>query len=198
MISKLLKNKNITKVISVSRKPLNLQSSKLEEVIVPDFSHLLNHINELCGDIYFCALGTTKKDAGSEEKFRKIDYDAIVNFGKIAKNYHAKSLCVISASMADEKSAVFYNRVKGETEKALINLELNRLVLFRPGLLIGDRAQKRTGEEFALKFIKAVSPILPSAIEKRIATDIETLTRAMLREGQNLISEIKIIEAKDI
>ena len=100
--------------------------------------------------------------------------------------------------MADEKSAVFYNRVKGETEKALINLELNRLVLFRPGLLIGDRAQKRSGEEFAINFIKAVSPFLPSAIEKRIATDIETLAQGMLREGQNLISEIKIIEAKDI
>ena len=185
-------------MISVSRKPLGLQNPKMKEVIISDFFHLLDYKDDLRGDIYFCALGTTKKDAGSEENFRKIDYEAIINFGIIAKYHEAKSLSVISASMADEKSKIFYNKIKGETEKALINISLNRLIIFRPGLLIGDRTNKRSGEEFAIKFITVLSTVIPTAIEKRLATNIEILASRMILESQRQKKELMIIEAKDI
>ena len=185
-------------MISVTRRPTGLDNPKLKEIIVPHFSNLLEYRDDLFGDIYFCALGTTIKVAGSKDNFKRIDYDAIVNFGKIAKSHMAKSLTVISASMADPNSKMFYNRIKGETEQALISMNLNRLTLFRPGLLIGERSKKRSGEEFAINMIKVLSPILSSKLKKAMATDIETLAMSMLEEGKKSIPELKIINAKDI
>lgn len=185
-------------MISVTRKPLGFTHPKLKEILIPDFSTLLDHKKELRGDIYFCALGTTIKVAGSKENFKKVDYDAIVNFGKIAEFNQAKSLTVISANMADAHSSVFYNRVKGETEQALMAMNFNRLILLRPGLLIGERMEKRTGEEFAIKIMNVLETVLPAKIERRMATKIETLAARMLKEGQNLAPKIKIINAVDI
>lgn len=198
MLSKLLKDNATTQVISVTRKPLGLQNPKLKEVIVSNFDNLMDHKDEMKGDIYFCALGTTIKVAGSKEKFKKVDYDAVVNFGKVAEYNKAQSLTVVSANMADAKSSIFYNQVKGETEQALMNMQLNRLILLRPGLLMGDRTEKRTGEELAIKFMSILSPILPSKIEKNIATKVEVLAMRMLKEGQNPAPKIKIINAVDI
>lgn len=198
MLSKLLTDNAITQVISVTRKSLGLNNPKLKEVIIPDFSALLDHKEELKGDIYFCALGTTIKVAKSKENFKKVDYDAVVNFGKIAEFNQAKSLTVISANMADAHSSVFYNRVKGETEQALMSMNFNRLILLRPGLLMGERQEKRTGEEFAIKIMNVLKTVLPAKIVKRMATNIETLAARMLKEGQNPAPKIKIINAVDI
>ena len=198
MLTKLLNDKATTQVISVTRKSLNLKNPKLKEVIVPDFANLMDHKDEMKGDIYFCALGTTIKTAGSKENFRKVDFDAVVNFGKVAEINKAQSLTVVSANMANPKSSIFYNKVKGETEQALISMQFNRLVLLRPGLLMGDRKEKRTGEEFAIHFMDLISPILPSKIKKNIATNVETLANKMLKEGQNPAPKIKIINAVDI
>lgn len=198
MISKLLTDKAITQVISVTRKSLGVNDPKLKEIILSDFSTLLDYKDELRGDVYFCTLGTTIKVAGSQDNFKKVDYDAIVNFGKVAQYNQAKSLTVISASMANAKSSIFYNKIKGETEQALISMNLNRLILLRPGLLIGERSEKRAGEEFAIQIMNILSPILPAKIERRMATTIEALASRMLKEGQNPASKIKIINAEDI
>lgn len=198
LLSKLLQDKATAQVISVARKSLGLNHPKLKEVIVPDFANLMDHKDEMKGDIYFCALGTTIKAAGNKENFKKVDYDAVVNFGKVAEYHKAQSLTVISASMANANSSVFYNQVKGETEQALISMQLNRLILLRPGLLMGERTEKRTGEKLAINLLNALSPILPSRFEKTIATKIETLVLRMIKEGQNPAPKIKIINAVDI
>lgn len=158
----------------------------------------MDHKDELRGDAYFCALGTTIKTAGSKENFKKVDYDAIVNFGKVAEYNQAQSLTVVSANMANAKSAVFYNQVKGETEEALKKLKVNRLVLLRPGLLMGERTEKRTGEKIAITLMNILSPLLPLKLEKNVATKIETLATRMIKEGQNPAPKIKIINAADI
>ena len=70
-------------------------------------------------DDAFCCLGITIKKAGSQASFRKIDFDYVLNFAAAAKAAGAKRFLVVSALGANAKSAVFYNRVKGETEDAL-------------------------------------------------------------------------------
>jgi uncharacterized protein YbjT (DUF2867 family) len=198
LLSKLLRDKATTQVISVTRKPLGFEDPKLKEVIIPDFNNLMDHKDEIKGDIYFCALGTTIKVAGSKENFKKVDFHAVVNFGKVAEYNKAQSFTVVSANMADANSSVFYNQVKGLTEQALMNMQFNRLIILRPGLLMGKRTEKRTGEEFAISIMNILSPILPSKIEKKLATNTETLTMRMLKEGQNPAAKIKIINAVDI
>ena len=86
-----------------------------------------------------CCLGTTIKVAGSQAAFRAVDFDAVLAFARAAKVAGASRLAVISALGADARSAVFYNRVKGEMEQAVRALDLPHLVIARPSLLLGER-----------------------------------------------------------
>ena len=58
-------------------------------------------------------------------------------------------------------SGVLYNRVKGETEDALRALSGNALVVLRPSLLDGPRAERRPGEALALALTRPVRLLLP-------------------------------------
>lgn len=141
LLAEALSDSEISQVIVVVRKDLKFDHPKLKQVIVSDFSHLSLHAQELKGDFYYSCLGTTKKQAGSKEKFRQIDYQAVCDFGVIAKNHDARSFSLISSSGANPQSPFFYLRLKGEVEVFLKKLNLNHLNIFRPGLLVGERKE---------------------------------------------------------
>ena len=100
-------------------------------------------------DAVFCALGTTIAIAGSQEAFRKVDFDAVVHLARAASEAGARQFLVVSSLGADPKASSFYLRVKGEMEKALRALPFEGLQLFRPSLLLGDRKEFRVGERVA-------------------------------------------------
>lgn len=202
LLEKLLMDPEIHRVISISRRSIPRPSGplggKLKEVLVSDLSELSVHQAELQGDLYFCCLGTTTKNAGSQENFRKVDYQAVVEFGKIAQAHQAKSLTVISASGANAQSLIFYNRVKGETEAALRDLHLQRLVIFRPGLLIGERKEFRMAEKIFTNLYKVLTPILPPSFQAAVATSAVVLASRMLAEGKRISPALEVIEARAI
>lgn len=198
LIHKLLDDSRFNEVISVSRKTLGITSSKLKEVICSDFTHLLSKKDELKGDIYFCCLGTTIKTAGSRVKFRAVDYNAVLEFGKIAKMNEAQSFVVISAEGANAKSRIFYSRVKGEVEEALQQLNLNRLIIMRPSLLMGERKEFRLGEKMAISLMNGVGRYLPERIRKRAMTPVDVLADRMLDEGIRNAKSISVISATQI
>lgn len=198
LIQKVLENPQFTEVVSVSRRPLPIQNTKLTQVLIQDLSQMKDQVAQLKGDIYFCCLGTTIKDAGSQENFRKVDFDAIVEFGKLAKAFEARSFVLISAMGANAKSSIFYNRVKGETEEALRALQLKSLSIFRPGLLIGHRTQSRPGEKFATVLFQSLSPLLPRQLGKMAATKADELADRMIETGLKANPGVQIIASKDI
>lgn len=197
LLKKLLQDEAYTLVISVSRHLIGNNHPKLKEVLIKDLSELPQMADQLKGDVYFCTLGTTIKDAGSQENFRKVDFEAIVNFGKIAE-IHQGSLILVSAAGANPESKIFYNRVKGETEKALKSLKLQKLVILRPGLLMGQRKAFRLGEKIATLGMKGFSFMLPKSIEKSASTSVEALAERMMAESKLLSSGIKVIQASEI
>lgn len=198
LIKKLLEDSDISSVISVSRKSTQLQHSKLKEVLLQDFAELAKTQEQLHGDIYFCCLGTTIKAAGSQENFRKVDYQSVIDFAKIAKSHDAKHFVVVSAMGANPKSAIFYNRTKGEAEQSLRTLDLNSLTIFRPGLLLGDRKEHRTGEKLMSQAVHLASSIISLDRMKPLVTPAEVLAGHMLSEGKKSSKGVKIIEAKNI
>lgn len=90
-------------------------------------------------DDVLIALGTTIKAAGSQEGFRRVDYDYVVGVARAARAAGAKRLGLVSALGADPKSRVFYNRVKAEAEQAVCELGYDSVVIAQPSLLLGDR-----------------------------------------------------------
>jgi uncharacterized protein YbjT (DUF2867 family) len=114
----------------------------------------------------FIALGTTMAQVGSQAAFRAVDFDAVVTVARAARERGATHCGLVSALGADARSAVFYNRVKGEAEDALVALGFERLVIARPSLLDGEREQlgqpRRTGEAWSLRMARPLAPLIPA------------------------------------
>ena len=56
----------------------------------------------------------------------------------------------------------FYNRVKGELERALATLGFASLTQVRPGLIGGERESVRAGEAALAFVLGALAPVLPA------------------------------------
>jgi len=87
---------------------------------------------------------------------------------------------VVTAVGADAASSVFYNRVKGEVERDLGALGLPELHLFRPSLLLGERAERRAGEAVAMALFKPLGALMVGRLARYRAIDGADVARAML------------------
>jgi len=179
------------RVIALGRRPLGIDHPKLVSLTV-DFAALEKAAADLRCDDAFCCLGTTIKDAGSREAFRAVDHAAVLAFAWAAQRAGAKRFFVVSALGADPDSRVFYSRVKGETEAALQVLGFGTLAVFRPGLLLGQRARFRLGERVSAAVLWLVEPLLLGRFRKYRAIEAVTVARAMMRcsfgqPGQGLL-----------
>lgn len=198
LIEKLLAEPQFTQVISLVRKKQGRSHSKLQEVLTSDFTNLSSVQAELRGDTYFCTLGTTIKTAGSQEAFRKVDFDAVMEFARVAKTHKAQAFVVVTAKGASLSSKFFYSKVKGEVEAGLQKLALHRLVILRPGLLIGDRLESRRAEKIAINIVHYLGRVLPTGLFKGFATPVDTLAQRMQAEAKPAAPGLIIIEATNI
>lgn len=159
ILNALLADRTVSTVHLLSRRALPIEDARVH-VHVVDF-HRLPPLPQ--ADEVYLALGTTIKVAGSQQAFRAVDLEANLAVARAAVEAGARRIAVVSAVGADSRSAVFYNRVKGELEDALKSLDLAALVVAQPSLLLGDRdALKqplRLGEKLANPIAQLLAPI---------------------------------------
>ncbi|MDV6235178.1 oxidoreductase [Leptospira ellisii] len=166
--------------------------------IVRDFDTLsVSDIPSGITDV-FCSLGTTISKAGSRENFKRVDHDFVLKTARLAKDKGASSFLVVSALGADPKSIVFYNRVKGETERDLETIGFSFLGIFRPSLLEGEREEFRPGETAGHLLAKLINPFLLGGIRKYRSIHGRTVAKAMLRIAEKNPSGVRVLESDRI
>ncbi|CAM3349419.1 nucleoside-diphosphate sugar epimerase [Pseudomonas floridensis] len=153
LLDRLLNEPTVSRVLAPTRRPL-AEHPHLENP-VGDLNALLPTLGGRV-DIAFCCLGTTIKQAGSQEAFKAVDLELVVAFARRARELGARHLLVISAVGADARSSVFYNRIKGEMEQALRAQDWPQLTIARPSLLIGSRPETRWAEQLAAPIAKLI------------------------------------------
>jgi uncharacterized protein YbjT (DUF2867 family) len=138
-------------------------------------------------DDVFIALGTTIRQAGSQQAFRRVDFDAVVNTARAARAAGARHLGLVSALGASPDSGVFYNRVKGDTEQAVAGLGYDTVVIAQPSLLLGDRGRLgqpvRPLEAWAMRWSKPVIALLPRGVRPIAAADVAAALLRAVRGG---------------
>ncbi|MCW3173154.1 NAD-dependent epimerase/dehydratase family protein [Shewanella subflava] len=151
-------------------------------------------------DHAFCCLGTTIKQAGSQQAFIEVDKLGVLAFARLLHKQHHPKLVfqVISALDANPRSSVFYNRVKGEMEQQLTQLQLPHLQIFQPSLLIGKREDSRPAEQigqwlFAFTSLFFIGPLLK--FKPIHATDV---AKAMYDYAQKEKPPLTIIDNKTL
>jgi uncharacterized protein YbjT (DUF2867 family) len=186
------------KLWAVSRKPMG-DLPKTAENMVVNFDGNWGATSWPKCEALFCALGTTIKTAGSQEAFRKVDFDFVVNSAKAAKQAGATKMAVVSALGATSKSSVFYSRTKGEMEDALIALGFARLLIVRPSFLSGDRhalgQASRPAEKVALAISSVLSPLIP---KKYRAISAQAVASCMVDQLDAMTSVVEIIESDQL
>jgi uncharacterized protein YbjT (DUF2867 family) len=180
LLRQLLNAPEYDRVVALGRRPLGLAHPRLVQVTA-DFAALDQAATDLHCDDAFCCLGTTIRQAGSQDVFRAVDHGAVLAFAWAARRGGAARFFTVSSLGADARSRVFYNRVKGETEAALEVLGFRTLAIFRPSLLLGPRAESRPGERVAAAAMWLADPLLLGPLRRYRAIRAEVVARAMVR-----------------
>lgn len=149
----LLKEKTISHVTAIVRRPVpDRTDGERLSIRTVDFERLEDHAGLFAVNQIICTLGTTIRQAGSQQAFRRVDFDYPMNIARLGLAHGASHFLLVSAMGANTSSRVFYNRVKGELEEAVGSLGYYHLTIVRPSLLLGERAEFRFGEEVAKRF----------------------------------------------
>ncbi|KAK9378398.1 NAD dependent epimerase/dehydratase family protein-like protein [Kockiozyma suomiensis] len=173
---------DITHVVAISRKPvtanLSTGSNKVTNSVTPEL------ISAIPSDVkvFFSSLGTTKATAGSFEKQYAVDYTYNLELAKAAKAAGVSTYILISSGGAAADSYFAYPRMKGELERDVSALNFDRTIIIRPGLIVGDRSDRRPAEAIAqsiYKGIRAIPGIGGSAV-KSIGIPAEDIAKAAL------------------
>ena len=176
----LLASDRYAKVIVVGRRALPLTHAKLTQVVT-NLDKLPDVRLQLIADDVFCCLGTTMSQAGSKEAFYKVDFQYVVTLAALTAGNFATQFLVVSSMGAAADSRVYYNRVKGEMEAAVQQVPFRAIHIFRPSLLLGERAQPRLGERVGAAALRLLRPLLRGPLLKYQPVSAAVVAAAMLR-----------------
>lgn len=131
-------------------------------------------------DIAFCCLGTTRKQAGSDDAFRRVDHDYVLAFAQLARRHGCQRLIVVSSLGANPRSPALYPRTKGQMEQALLAQSWQRLAIVRPAMLLGNRQPPRRSEQFFQALYPLLRPLLIGKLRRWRAIDASQVAHAMI------------------
>jgi uncharacterized protein YbjT (DUF2867 family) len=179
LVKELINDPAYSKVVVFVRKPLVIVNPKVAEVSLSELEHFDNEEILMTSSQVFCCVGTTIKTAGSQEEFRKVDYELPVKIGAWAKSKGVNVFVAISSIGANAASGNFYLRTKGEMEEGLKSFQFSNLIIVRPSMLLGTRREFRMGEELAKVFSGLMNLVLFGSLKKYRAIKAIKVARAM-------------------
>lgn len=176
----LLADPAYAKVITLTRRPSGITHPKLENRVV-DFENLAEGLKGIRVDDGYCTFGTTIRVAGSEAAMTRIDHDYVIAFAKACLAGGATRFAYLSAANANAQSPVFYSRLKGRTEEELETLGFSELGLYRPAMIVAERADRRWVESMLFPLLPLIDLLLVGGLSKYRSIPVETLAKAIAR-----------------
>lgn len=193
----ILESPEYFQVVTFVKRDSEIRHPKLIQHLI-DFDQPDTYENLVAGDDFFCTIGTTIKNAGSQNAFRQVDYEYPRQFASFAMQNKVKQFLIISALNADAKSSNFYLKTKGAIHDFLKNCEFESVAVLQPSLLLGNRAEFRFGERVGAFFMRIFSFIFQGNLKKYKAIEGKTVAKAMFKIAQRHDTGFKIYESNVI
>jgi len=130
---------------------------------------------------YVSCLGTTIRAAGSPEAFVAVDRDLVLRTAQLARDHGARHAVLVSSVGASRQSGNFYLRVKGEVEDALERIGFERLDIVQPGLLLGERNERRPAERLMQKLAPVGNALMQGSLQRYRSIPASDVATAILR-----------------
>jgi uncharacterized protein YbjT (DUF2867 family) len=197
LLDLLLESQEYDKVITFVKRDSGIQHPKLKQHII-DFDKPETYKELVVGDDFFCSIGTTIKKAGSQNAFRKVDFEYPKQFASLAQQNKVKQFLIITSLGADANSSNFYLKTKGEIQDFLKNCAFESISILQPSLLLGNRTEFRLGEKMGVYFMKLFSFLFIGNLKKYKAIQSEAVAKAMFIIAQKNYKGFQIIESDSI
>jgi uncharacterized protein YbjT (DUF2867 family) len=190
LLEQLEADPTIARIVAIGRRPAPSAPPRITTRVV-DYDHLDADAGLFAVDQIFCALGTTMKQAGSKEAFRRVDFEYPLKLARLGLSKGARHFLLVSALGANVESRIFYNRVKGELEDSLRTMGYRSVTIVRPSLLVGKRPELRLVERVGM----VIGEIIPGRYRPVKARDV---ARALVVASRADVPGLQIIESEDI
>jgi nucleoside-diphosphate-sugar epimerase len=187
-------------VIAMSRRPFKFPKNVKQELI--DFN---KDFSVKPADHFFICLGyplelldlVYMRDK-IKPKFEEVDFGLVIKLAKMALDVGIKDISVISSVMADKNSLNHYLKIKGEMEEEIKKLSFNKINIFRPSHLLGERENK-IGLDVQIfeKVTNIFGQVLPSQLKDFKNVEARTLAKNMVTEAFNNKTGVSYFSHKD-
>ncbi|RCL43015.1 MAG: hypothetical protein DBW93_03525 [SAR86 cluster bacterium] len=187
-------------VIAISRRPFKFPKNVKQELI--DFN---KDFSVKPADHFFICLGyplelldlVYMRDK-IKPKFEEVDFGLVIKLAKMALDVGIKDISVISSVMADKNSLNHYLKIKGEMEEEIKKLSFNKINIFRPSHLLGERENK-IGLDVQIfeKVTNIFGQVLPSQLKDFKNVEARTLAKNMVTEAFNNKTGVSYFSHKD-
>lgn len=179
LLMMLLNNQEYARVVVFNKRDSGISHPKLIQHII-DFEKLSDIKHLVSGHDFFCTIGTTIKKAGSKPAFQKVDYEYPRQFSMFAQENNVNQFLIVTSIGADDKSANFYLKTKGQIEAFLKDSFIESVSVLQPSLLLGQRNEFRLAEKAGAIFSKVFSFLLFGSFKKYKPIHSETVAKAMI------------------
>lgn len=187
---------DITLVVAPTRSPLPPHPKLMNPVL--DFDRLDAEADYWHVDIALCALGTTRKQAGSASAFIHVDKDIPLAVARLVRDKNGHSFGLIS-SLGAKLGGNLYLNTKAELERAVQALRFPHTVILRPSLIDTRRPQGRPLEALGLTIAKMLGGLLPARYRPvRPAVIAQALLHAALEHPVSPGTRVTLIESEQL
>ena len=188
-------------VQTVGRTPTGQQHPKLRELVHAEMWHYDAVEADLTGyDACFFCIGVTSSGMG-EKQYTHLTYDlTLAAAATLARLNPAMVFIYVSGAGADSKgtSKIMWERVRGNTENALLRLPFRSVYIFRPGMIqpLDGIKSKTAAYRIFYSLTKPVLPLLRAALPRQVLTtrQVGQAMLAVVRAG----ARQHVLESADI
>ena len=184
VLKQLIEKDNCSHIISIGRKNLSLSQlhDKVKHIVVESLLDLSGTEDEWKNnDVFFNCIGTTRKKAGSADKFFEIEYAISNEAARVASLNNIPHACLISASGANHSiwakkwiHPLFYSKTMGQKEQSIVsNFTFEHTSIFQPGMLI-----RRMNVHNTFDRILEITGL---------GLEVSDLAKAMINDAENVI-----------
>jgi len=129
-------------------------------------------------DVAISCLGTTIRTAGSETAMFRVDHDYVLAVAKGARALGARQFILVTSVGAGGPG--FYLKTKGAIEQAVAGLGFERVDLIHPGMLLGERSERRPLEAIGQRAAAWLTPVMVGPLSRYGAIPAATVAAAIV------------------
>ncbi len=196
-----LEASDVQLVKTVGRTPTGQSHPKLRELVHAEMWDYAGVENELADfDACFFCIGVTSSGMG-EKKYTHLTYDMTLAVAETLVRLNPNMVFIyVSGAGADSsgKSTIMWERVRGNTENALLKLPFRGVYIFRPGMIqpMDGIKSKTAAYRIFYSLTKPLLPLLRAALPKHVLSTRQ-MGQAMLAVVRNGARK-RVLESADI